>query len=117
MPFRSFASERFSETRENRIMWWRLLIVAAVLSSLGFGQYVQYGAPKDVGLGRLLVANKALGDPNFAEAVILIVAYDPEKGTSGLILNRRTKVPLSKLFPDVKTASSDAVFQGGPVEE
>jgi len=77
----------------------------------------QYGPDQpSLAVGKLLVAARELGDPNFAETVILIVDYDPDKGTSGLIINRRTDVPLSKVFPAIKTARNDPVYQGGPVE-
>src|SRR5581483_2112201 len=77
----------------------------------------QYGSEQQrLGVGKLLLAAAELGDPNFAKTVILIVDYDPEKGTSGLVINHRSEVPLAKVFPDVKTAASDPVYQGGPVE-
>ena len=94
-------------------MWRLWLMVGALLATASAGQT---SAPGDIGVGRLLIATKDLGDPNFAETVILIVDYDSEKGASGLILNRRTKVALTKLFPDLKTAPGDPVYQGGPVE-
>jgi putative AlgH/UPF0301 family transcriptional regulator len=72
---------------------------------------------KDVGAGRLLVASRALADPNFAETVILLVHCDAE-GVVGLVLNRRTDIPLSRVldqFPAAKDRS-DPAFLGGPVE-
>ncbi|HVP51485.1 MAG TPA: YqgE/AlgH family protein [Terriglobales bacterium] len=72
---------------------------------------------KDLGAGKLLVASRNLGDPNFAETVVLLVHYDAE-GVVGLILNRRTRVPLSQVLDGVKAAKnrSDPVYLGGPVE-
>ncbi len=77
---------------------------------------IQFKNPKDLGVGKLLVASRGLGDPNFAGTVILLVHYD-EKGVLGLILNRRTDVPLSQVL-DLKAAKdrSDPVYLGGPVE-
>ena len=66
--------------------------------------------------GSILVATEKLGDPNFAESVILLVQYDEEKGAVGLTLNRRTRIPLSRVFPKTKNASADPVYLGGPVE-
>jgi putative transcriptional regulator len=77
---------------------------------------VQYTGGQDAGLGKILIAKAGLPDPNFADTVVLIVQYDEDKGAVGLILNRRTDVPLSKVFPDVKGAKDDPVFEGGPVE-
>jgi putative transcriptional regulator len=65
--------------------------------------------------GSILVASEGLADPNFAESVILIVQYDAAHGTLGLMLNRRTEIPVSRLFPKVKHASADPVYLGGPV--
>jgi len=72
---------------------------------------------KDLRAGKLLVASRDLGDPNFAKTVILLVHYDAE-GAVGLILNRRTQVPLSRVLEGIKAAKdrSDRVYFGGPVE-
>jgi putative transcriptional regulator len=74
-------------------------------------------APSSVGKGVLLVASPSLNDPNFREAVVLIVDHGPE-GTLGLILNRSTNVPLSKALPDIAAlkGTSYRLFAGGPVE-
>ena len=71
--------------------------------------------PPDLGVGKLLVASRNLGDPDFARTVILLVRYD-ETGALGLILNRRTDVPLSRVL-DLEAAKdrSDPVYLGGPV--
>ncbi len=72
---------------------------------------------RDLAPGKLLVASRDLGDPNFAHTVVLLVHYDA-KGVVGLILNRRTDLPLSKAFDKLKGAKdrSDRVYLGGPVE-
>jgi putative transcriptional regulator len=76
---------------------------------------IQFKDPKQLGIGKLLVASRGLGDPNFAGTVILLVHYD-EKGVVGLVLNRRTNVPLSQVL-DLKAAKdrSDPIYLGGPV--
>ena len=72
--------------------------------------------PKDLGVGKVLVAARGLGDPSFAGTVILLVHYDG-KGAVGLILNRRTDVPLSQVLNlKVTKDRSDPVYLGGPVE-
>ncbi len=78
---------------------------------------VQSKDAKDLGAGKLLVASRRLGDPNFVETVVLLVHYDAE-GAVGLILNRRTRVPLSRVLVGLKAAQdrSDTVYLGGPVE-
>jgi putative transcriptional regulator len=77
---------------------------------------VQFKNPKDLGTGKLLVASRGLGDPRFAGTVILLVHYDAD-GVVGLILNRRTAVPLSEVL-DLKEAKdrSDVAYAGGPVQ-
>ncbi len=77
---------------------------------------VQFKNPRVLGIGKLLVASRGLGDPQFAQTVILLVHYDKD-GVLGLILNRRTDVPLSKVL-DLKAAKdrSDPVYLGGPVQ-
>jgi len=67
--------------------------------------------------GKLLVASRDLGDPNFAKTVILLIQYDAQ-GVVGLMLNRRTNLPLSRVLANDKAAKnlSDPVYLGGPVD-
>jgi len=69
-------------------------------------------------VGKFLVASRDLGDPNFAQTVILLVHYSEDQGAVGLVVNRRTDVPISRVFQDLKEAKnhSDPVYVGGPVE-
>ena len=78
---------------------------------------IQSKKAEDLGAGKLLVASRELADPNFAETVVLLVHYDAE-GVVGLILNRRTHIPLSRVLEGLKAAKgrSDPVYLGGPVE-
>ncbi len=68
--------------------------------------------------GQFLVAARELGDPNFAQAVILLIDYDSDKGAMGLIVNRRTDMPVSRVLGDLKEAKgrTDPIYVGGPVE-
>jgi putative transcriptional regulator len=72
--------------------------------------------PPHLAAGKILVARRSLADPNFAETVIVLVRYDDE-GTVGLIVNRQTKVPLSRLSRDLEGAKgrSEPLYMGGPV--
>lgn len=74
-------------------------------------------SPSSVAKGVLLVASPSLEDPNFRQAVVLVVEHGPE-GTVGLILNRSTNVLLSKALPDIAVLkeTSYRLFAGGPVE-
>ena len=96
-----------------------------LLASLGFAQQTRkpaslFQGPESEGLasGKFLVAPRQALDPNFANTVILLVRYD-ETGALGLVINRPTTVPISKLFQDSKTARhlADPAYAGGPVQE
>jgi len=78
---------------------------------------VQSKNAKDLGAGKLLVASRGLADPHFAKTVVLLVHCDGE-GAVGLILNRRTDIPLSRVLEGLKAAEhlSDPVYLGGPVD-
>ena len=71
----------------------------------------------DLGIGKILVAKRDAPDSSFAETVIMIVRYT-QGGTVGLMLNRRTEVPVSRALQPLQGARgrSDPVFAGGPVE-
>ncbi|HEY6973284.1 MAG TPA: YqgE/AlgH family protein [Nitrospiraceae bacterium] len=90
-----------------------LLTVLQATPALADGEF----EPSSVARGVLLVASPSLADPNFREAVILIVEHGSE-GTLGLILNRSTHVLLSEALPDltVLKGTSYRLFAGGPVE-
>lgn len=95
-------------------MWRVMVLFGSLAGALCLsGQEV---AGQQLAAGDVLVANEKLADPNFAQSVILVVQHDSENGTVGLIVNRRTDIPLSKIFPKIEHASGDPVYMGGPVE-
>jgi putative transcriptional regulator len=67
--------------------------------------------------GKLLIATRQIGDPNFARTVILLVAYEDGGGAMGVIVNRPTPIPLVKILPqfDALTGGGDQVWLGGPI--
>jgi putative AlgH/UPF0301 family transcriptional regulator len=77
---------------------------------------VQSNNAKDLDAGKLLVASRGLADPDFARTVVLLTHYDAD-GAVGLILNRRTDLPLSRVLEGLEVAKhlSDPVYLGGPV--
>ncbi len=96
-----------------------ILAAGVCLHGLPFGEeskVMQYGREQRLATGRILVASERLPDANFTESVVLIVQYDPDEGTVGIILNRPTEIPLSRAFPNIKHATSDPVYLGGPVQ-
>lgn len=74
--------------------------------------------PSEIRVGRFLVANPRLRDPNFDKTVVLICRHD-ERGTLGLIVNRPLALPLSKVFPDIAALQGlpHTLYAGGPVQK
>jgi putative transcriptional regulator len=105
-------------------MWGRLTVisvlavafgVAAMPTRNGIWRAAEYRSERQPAVGDILVASEKLADPNFAQSVVLIVQYDDQDGTVGLVINRRTEIPLSRIFPKTKHAAGDPVYMGGPV--
>jgi len=100
-----------------RSLWRSLAITVAVTflsAAVASGQSTSSG---DLGVGKLLVSSRGLGDPNFAESVVLLIQYD-QHGAVGLMINRRTEATISRVLKDLDTAKrgSDEVYIGGPVQ-
>ncbi len=66
--------------------------------------------------GVLLIAGKQLNDPNFEMTVVLITKFDSE-GTAGLVINRRTKIPVAEALPELQKMIPilGHLYMGGPV--
>lgn len=70
----------------------------------------------------ILLASPTLGDPNFAQAVVLLFHHD-ENGATGLIVNRPTQQRLGELLDNLGATPRDPAFRrarihsGGPVAE
>lgn len=98
--------------QRNRRMPRRIGLVAGLLLSLCAGP----AAPEEPAPGRFLVANRGLGDPNFAHSVVLLVHHDVE-GAMGIIVNRPTRVGAREVLPDIDALADYPlpVFFGGPV--
>ena len=62
------------------------------------------------------MASRQLGDPNFAQTVVLVIEHGPE-GAMGLVLNRPVQQKLAALLPQLKSLrrSAETLFWGGPV--
>lgn len=89
-----------------------ILLMAGVCSLAA-----QSKRPEDLALGKILVTPRNAPDSAFAESVILLVRYNDDEAV-GLMVNRRSKVPVSQALQELKTAAghSEPVFIGGPVE-
>ena len=119
-----FAAVLFSTVRERSVPSASSRIALAALTAEAKNQIpsstllpVQSKNPDDLSVGKLLVASRDLGDPIFAKTVILLVHYN-DQGVLGLMLNRRTKIPVSQALDQFKAAKdrSDLAYLGGPVE-
>lgn len=75
------------------------------------------GTVRALATGKVLVAGRSLRDPNFFHTVVLLVDFSAD-GAVGLVLNRRTDVPISRVFtgPEGLRAGRSLLFQGGPVD-
>lgn len=93
------------------LRFWTLLLACALCLT------AQSKRPEDLAVGKILVTTRDAGDPLFAQSVILLVEYD-QTGVLGLMVNRRTTVPLSRALREVKGSAgrSDPIYVGGPVE-
>ena len=87
-----------------------VLLAAAILPA-------QSTRTEDLAVGKFLVTPRDAPDPNFAESVILLVHYDSQSAL-GLMINRRTTIPLSRALHSLKGAElrTDPAYIGGPVE-
>ena len=67
--------------------------------------------------GQLLIANGSLFDPNFRQAVILLIEHADE-GAIGVILNRPGRVSVAEAAPAFVALAppTDPIFLGGPVQ-
>lgn len=92
------------------------LWMAAVLWAVSGGA-AQSMRVQDIAVGKLLVSPRDAPDPNFGQAVILLVQHDPQ-GTVGLMINRRTEVPIARALEEFKPAKgkTDPIYMGGPME-
>src|SRR5271165_606675 len=65
----------------------------------------------------LLLAQAELHDPNFKDSVVMVMNHIAP-APIGIIINRPTRIAVSRLFPDLDGLAQldDKVYFGGPVE-
>jgi len=70
----------------------------------------------EVAAGMLLLATAELADPNFADAVVLLLDVNDD-GALGVILNRPSPVLVTEVLEpwNLLCAEPEVLFQGGPV--
>ncbi len=75
-------------------------------------------APANALTSILIVAQSVVEDPNF-DGSIVVVMNNLAPAPIGVIINRPTTIPVSRLFPKLKRLAQlqdDKVYFGGPVE-
>jgi putative transcriptional regulator len=93
---------------------WFVCVLAALACACPLAG--QSTSAKDLATGKFLVASRSLTDPNFTQTVVLLVEYG-EGGAVGLVINRRTKFPVSQaLSVQEAKGRTEPVYIGGPVE-
>lgn len=70
----------------------------------------------EIGAGMLLLASPELLDPNFVDAVVLLLDAD-EDGAMGVVINRPSPVPVISVLAEWGdiVAEPEVLFRGGPV--
>ena len=111
-------------------MWWYqagrrfgivLMVLTTGLVAWSFPLFLEAGVltqtPQTLHKGLFLVSNPKMPDPHFQKSVILICEYG-SAGAIGLVLNKPTKIPLSKVFPSMPGIQKNrqTLFIGGPVQ-
>lgn len=102
---------------ENQGMRRPLRVIAGILATVLCTAPAVLRADDELGEGKILVADRDLKDPNFVNAVVVIITYD-DHGTVGLIVNRESDTPVVKILDGVKEAAGrkDLAYEGGPLE-
>jgi putative transcriptional regulator len=110
-------SERFRPA----VCWMACALLLGAASHVARGSagvervQLRPGPVKNLRPGTLLVASRDLPDPNFTDSVVVLAQFSDKEGAMGLIVNRQTSVPLTRVVPDLKTHGEVSVFLGGPV--
>lgn len=69
-------------------------------------------------VGKLLIAEPLLGDPNFDRSVVLMIEHSAD-GALGIVLNRPTDVEVGAVLDEWAglAAPPSVLYMGGPVEQ
>lgn len=69
-------------------------------------------------MGKLLIAEPMLGDPNFERSVVLMIEHTDE-GALGVVLNRPTDLEVGTVLDEWAGLAADppVLYVGGPVEQ
>ncbi len=90
----------------------RILFTIGLLALAGLAWGEEAGAFRPI----YLVSRPEMNDANFHDSVVLLTRHGP-LGAVGVIVNRRTDVPLARALPEDegRLGAGDRLFFGGPV--
>src|SRR5271155_3365288 len=97
----------------------RLIAAITMLAAVVMGALMTPGAAQSAPAPYFLVAKPELPDPRFQETVILMLPPPVIPLVEGVIINKPTTVPVTRVFPKSAAlpAPADMVYSGGPVDE
>lgn len=72
--------------------------------------------PHEPQAGNILVVEPFLREVHFRRAVVLLVDHNPQEGSVGLVLNRRSNVKLNEVLRNASCRPDIPLHIGGPVE-
>lgn len=94
--------------RAARVLAGALAVAAAAFAGTAAAQI-------EPAQGKLLVATPEIGDPSWAETVMLLLHYD-ENGALGIAINRPTWVTPQQVEPELGDVEGyGTVYRGGPI--
>lgn len=108
---------RWSNRRE--IAAWGCGALLLLVGGLwGLTGYPGWGEEKPSDKLLFLVARRSIADPIFERSVVLMLPIKGDPLIVGLIVNKPTRLPLVKIFPDSPALKnhSDNAYLGGPVD-
>jgi len=86
--------------------------LSAAKKTLGLKSSEEFSSEPKLSKGKFLIASRDMKDTRFSRSVILVISYD-SKGAMGLIINRPSKVKLTKILPEIKDIMpSDTIYLG-----
>jgi putative transcriptional regulator len=95
-------------------------VLATPVPVAGCARARNAGGVRETGstVGKLLIAEPMLGDPNFDRTVVLMVEHNDE-GALGVVLNRPTDLEVGTVLSEWAdlAATPTVLYLGGPVEQ
>ena len=95
----------------------RTSLVGTVALGAALASGPAFAAPPRLQAGVFLYASPSLGDPNFAESVVLLLQHGAE-GSMGVVIDRPTRVPVGEAVRELAEIRGLelSLYWGGPVQ-